>query len=236
MIGRGHFATVYTCTDKITGDQYAVKVFERFSGDRMKIKRKHMEFVRYEVKLMSTLQHPNITCVRDMIAEDEHIFIVMDLAKGGELFNRIVHRTRFTEPEIRKLFSQLFSALKYLHDQNIVHRDVKPENIFCMDDGLSITLGDFGLATYVSPVVGYCDKLCGTPSYVAPEILEATEFRRYSFPVDVWSAGVLLYICLCGFTPFSNELYTPENPYTLAQQIKMSQYTYPSPYWDDVGD
>lgn len=114
IIGRGHFATVYTCTDKITGDLYAVKVFERFSGDKMKIKREDMEFIRNEVKLMSTLQHPNIICVRDLIAEDEHIFIVMDLAKRGELFNLIVHRTRFTEPETRKLFSQLFSALKYL--------------------------------------------------------------------------------------------------------------------------
>lgn len=71
---------------------------------------------------------------------------------------------------------------------------------------------------------------------MAPEILETTEFRRYSFPVDVWSAGVVLYICLCGFTPFSDELYTPESPYTSAQQIKMGHYTYPSPYWDDVGD
>ena len=71
---------------------------------------------------------------------------------------------------------------------------------------------------------------------VAPEILAEAEDRHYSFPVDVWSAGVVMYICLCGFPPFSGELYTEENPYTLAQQIKMGRFDYPSPYWDPVGD
>ncbi|KAI9927144.1 hypothetical protein MW887_003527 [Aspergillus wentii] len=83
---------------------------------------------------------------------------------------------------------------------------------------------------------GYTATLCGTPSYVAPEILKSASHRRYGSAVDIWSAGVVLYICLCGFPPFSDELYTPENPYTLAQQIKMGRFDYPSPYWDPVGD
>lgn len=77
---------------------------------------------------------------------------------------------------------------------------------------------------------------CGTPSYVAPEILEPTNHRRYTRAVDVWSLGVVLYICLCGFPPFSDELYSAENPYTLSDQIKMGRFDYPSPYWDPVSD
>lgn len=82
----------------------------------------------------------------------------------------------------------------------------------------------------------FTTTLCGTPSYVAPEILEDTKHRRYTNAVDIWSLGVVLYICLCGFPPFSDELYSKENPYTLTQQIKMGRFDYPSPYWDSVGD
>lgn len=121
------------------------------------------------------------------------------------------------------------------HERNIVHRDIKPENILLLDKNLTVKLADFGLAKIIGEE-SFTTTLCGTPSYVAPEILEHTNRRRYTRAVDVWSLGVVLYICLCGFPPFSDELYSPQNPYTLSQQIKMGRFDYPSPYWDSVGD
>lgn len=116
-----------------------------------------------------------------------------------------------------------------------MHRDIKPENILLTDRDLHIKLADFGLAKIIGEE-SFTTTLCGTPSYVAPEILEDSRHRRYTRAVDVWSLGVVLYICLCGFPPFSDELYTKENPYTLTQQIKKGRFDYPSPYWDSVGD
>lgn len=116
-----------------------------------------------------------------------------------------------------------------------MHRDIKPENILLTDKDLHVKLADFGLAKIIGEE-SFTTTLCGTPSYVAPEILEDSRHRRYTRAVDIWSLGVVLYICLCGFPPFSDELYTPENPYTLTQQIKTGRFDYPSPYWDSVGD
>lgn len=116
-----------------------------------------------------------------------------------------------------------------------MHRDIKPENILVMDRELNIKIADFGLAKIIGEE-SFTSTLCGTPSYVAPEILEPGNRRRYTRAVDVWSLGVVLYICLCGFPPFSDELCTAENPYSLSQQIKLGRFDYPSPYWDSVGD
>lgn len=116
-----------------------------------------------------------------------------------------------------------------------MHRDIKPENILVIDKELNVKIADFGLAKIIGEE-SFTTTLCGTPSYVAPEILEQSNRRRYTRAVDIWSLGVVLYICLCGFPPFSDELYSAQNPYTLSQQIKMGRFDYPSPYWDPVGD
>lgn len=116
-----------------------------------------------------------------------------------------------------------------------MHRDIKPENILLVDKDLHVKLADFGLAKIIGEE-SFTTTLCGTPSYVAPEILADNRHRKYTKAVDIWSLGVVLYICLCGFPPFSDELYSKDFPYSLSQQIKMAKFDYPSPYWDSVGD
>ncbi|KAJ5217500.1 uncharacterized protein N7469_011125 [Penicillium citrinum] len=232
QLGKGHFATVYLCVERATGKQYAVKVFEKRPGDSQKTQG---EALQQEIALLMGVNHPNLLCLKDTFDENDGAYLVLELAPEGELFNLIVNKQKLSEAETRHLFRQLFDGLKYLHDRGIVHRDIKPENILLADTKMTVKLGDFGLAKIIGED-SFTTTLCGTPSYVAPEILQETKRRRYTKAVDVWSLGVVLYICLCGFPPFSDELCTAENPYTLAQQIKMGKFDYPSPYWDSVGD
>ncbi|KAJ5064774.1 lanosterol 14-alpha-demethylase [Bipolaris maydis] len=232
QLGKGHFASVYLCAEKSTGIRYAVKKFEKRSGPGEKSK---VEGLQQEIAVLMSVSHPALLCLKDTFDEDDGVYLVLELATEGELFNWIVMKQRLTEDEARKVFVQLFQAVKYLHERNIVHRDIKPENILLTDKELSVKLADFGLAKIIGEE-SFTTTLCGTPSYVAPEILENSNHRRYTRAVDVWSLGVVLYICLCGFPPFSDELYSAENPYTLSQQIKMGRFDYPSPYWDSVGD
>ncbi|KAF2876491.1 kinase-like domain-containing protein [Massariosphaeria phaeospora] len=231
-LGKGHFASVYLCVEKSSGIRYAVKKFEKSSGPGEKSK---MEGLQQEIAVLMGVSHPTLLCLKDTFDEDDGIYLVLELAAEGELFNWIVMKKRLTETEARKVFVQLFQGVKYLHERNIVHRDIKPENILLTDKELNIKLADFGLAKIIGEE-SFTTTLCGTPSYVAPEILESGNHRRYTRAVDVWSLGVVLYICLCGFPPFSDELYSNDNPYTLSQQIKTGRFDYPSPYWDDVGD
>ncbi|KAF7713347.1 Uncharacterized protein PECH_001501 [Penicillium ucsense] len=234
QLGKGHFATVYLCADRTTGKQYAAKVFEKRAGDSQKSQSQN-EALQQEIALLMSVNHPNLLCLKDTFDETDGAYLILELAPEGELFNLIVTKQKLSEAESRHVFRQLFEGLKYLHDRGIVHRDIKPENILVADKKLTVKLGDFGLAKIIGED-SFTTTLCGTPSYVAPEILQETRRRRYTKAVDIWSLGVVLYICLCGFPPFSDELCTRENPYTLAQQIKMGRFDYPSPYWDSVGD
>ncbi|KAJ4862854.1 protein kinase domain-containing protein [Trichoderma breve] len=242
QLGKGHYAEVYLCANRVTGVRYAVKV--RIFASKASEKQRSNELFR-EARMLRFLQkdpHPNILRFVDLFAEHsfERTYLIMELVPHGELFNYIVANTRLSEDESRKVFLQLFSALEFLHDQGCIHRDIKPENILLADEkNLVIKISDFGLAKIIGPGTEkweWVTTLCGTPSYVAPEILATDSKRKYGFPVDIWSSGVVLYICLCGFPPFSDELYSKEFPYTLTQQIKSGRFDYPSPYWDPVGD
>ncbi|KAJ4297212.1 serine/threonine protein kinase [Collariella sp. IMI 366227] len=231
-LGNGHFATVFRCVEKATGTLYAVKRFTKTHGVEERSKK---EGLQQEIAMLMGISHPNILCLKDTFEEPEAVYVVLELAPGGELFKYIITHQKLTEAEARKVFLQLFDGIKYLHDRNMVHRDIKPENILLMDEDLTVKIGDFGLAKIVGEA-SFTTTLCGTPSYVAPEVLADNRNRKYTKAVDIWSLGVVLYICLCGFPPFSDELMSHEFPYTLADQIKRGIFDYPAPYWDPIGD
>ncbi|KAI1193837.1 SMAD/FHA protein kinase [Nemania serpens] len=231
-LGKGHFAEVFLCVEKSTGQRYAVKIFTKHPGTDERTK---TDGLQQEIAVLMGVSHPNVLCLKDTFNEKNAVYLVLELAPEGELFNYIVTKQKLSEDESRKLFVQLFQGIKYLHDRNIVHRDIKPENILLVDKDVNVKLADFGLAKIIGEE-SFTTTLCGTPSYVAPEILAEGRHRKYTKAVDVWSLGVVLYICLCGFPPFSDELYSRDYPYTLSQQIKSGRFDYPSPYWDSVGD
>ncbi|KJR89751.1 serine/threonineeeee-protein kinase Chk2 [Sporothrix schenckii 1099-18] len=231
-LGKGHFAEVYLCVEKATGQRFAVKIFTKTPGveDRSKT-----DGLQQEIAVLMGVNHPSVLCLKDTFNEKSAVYLVLELASEGELFNFIVLNSKLSESDTRKLFKQLFAGVKYLHERNIVHRDIKPENILLVDRDLHVKLADFGLAKIIGEE-SFTTTLCGTPSYVAPEILADTRHRKYTKAVDIWSLGVVLYICLCGFPPFSDELRSPDFPFNMSQQIRSGRFTFPSPYWDSVGD
>ncbi|KAI8852079.1 kinase-like domain-containing protein [Chytridium lagenaria] len=204
-LGTGNFASVRVGVNKATGIWHAIKILDkkRFHG-----KPKIVESIRREVSLLMAVNHPCIINIGGVYDELDFIYIVLELARGGELFDLIIDKKKFSERECRVIMKQLFTALKYLHDRNIVHRDLKPENILLItreEGDLRIKISDFGLAKLVGEE-SFLKTLCGTPNYVAPEVLNPAKGRAYGKAVDLWSSGVILYICLCGFPPFSDEL------------------------------
>ncbi|KAK4198399.1 kinase-like domain-containing protein [Triangularia verruculosa] len=180
------------------------------------------------------VQHPSIIELMEIFQDTSSTTYVLELAPEGEFFDLIVRKEKLSEQESRHVFQQLFAAVSYLHQRNIVHRDIKPESILVFNKNLHVKLGGFGLATHL-PSHQYLTDLCGTPSYVAPEILAESPSRQYGKAVDIWSLGVVLYICLCGFPPFSDEHTGGDFPYKLNEQIQQGRFGYPSSYWDSIG-
>ena len=160
QLGKGHFATVYLCVDKSTGYKYAVKKFEKRTGESQ---RSQTEGLQQEIAVLMSVSHPNVLCLKDTFDESDGVYLILELAAEGELFNWIVVKQKLTEAETRKVFVQLFQGVKYLHERNIVHRDIKPENILLTDKNLSIKLADFGLAKIIGEE-SFTTTLCGTPS------------------------------------------------------------------------
>ncbi|KAG0334665.1 hypothetical protein BG000_008135 [Podila horticola] len=221
-VGEGNFASVYKAKNKKTKSVCAVKIVKKNGG----FNERAAKCLEREIGILMAVSHPNLIKISQVFNEQSHYYIVMEYASGGELFDVVKNRSRFSESEARHVFKQVLSGVKYLHDRGIVHRDLKPENILVSDKAsLTIKISDFGLAKMISN--NALNTTCGTASYIAPEILEK---KAYGKQVDIWSLGVVLYICLCGFPPFSDDLGPP----SLRQQVLQGLFSFPSPYWDDV--
>jgi len=156
--------------------------------------------------------------------------MVLELLTGGELFDRIVSKGSYSEKEASAVIKSVVSAIDYLHSIGIVHRDLKPENLIYLSkaDDSPIKITDFGLAKFRANQNVDMHTACGTPGYVAPEVLKG---ENYSKAVDLWSVGVILYILLCGFPPFYHQ-----NTNMLYKLIKKGEYDFPDPYWSEISD
>jgi len=197
MLGSGTYGSVFRGVHKISKETRAIKAIA-------KNKVTNPESFKNEIEIMRKLDHPNIIKLYETFEDARNVYLVMELCKGGELFDRITQKGHFTEDEARIAFKQVIYAINYCHTFNIAHRDLKPENFLYLtkDEDSSLKVIDFGLSK-VFKDGGQGDSKAmstrvGTPYYISPEVLKG----KYDQSCDVWSAGVILYILLCGYPPF----------------------------------
>ncbi|KAI9003085.1 kinase-like domain-containing protein [Gaertneriomyces semiglobifer] len=225
-LGTGSFATVRECTRISDGTKFAVKII-----DKGPLKGK-IDVLVNEIRLLKRIQHSNIIRLFDLDETRTHLYLVTELATGGELFDRILAQGSYTEMDASVLVKQLLDAVHYLHNEGIVHRDLKPENLLFRnpDEDADLMLTDFGLSKMVKEDE-FLKTTCGTPHYVAPEILRQ---KGYGKPVDMWAIGVITYVLLCGYTPFwagkdnSNAV--------LFKAILDCDYQFDEEYWSEISE
>ncbi|KAL9230516.1 hypothetical protein vseg_005855 [Gypsophila vaccaria] len=203
VLGRGTFAKVYHARSIKDNKSVAIKVIDKLKTDPSIYPR-----IVGEVAAMRRLDHPNVLKIHEVMASKTRIYLVMELAKGGDLFGKLSRRAdhRFPEPLARRYFQQLVSALGYCHRNGVAHRDVKPQNILLDDEGM-IKVCDFGLSA-VAESPKKSDHLlqtaCGTPAFAAPEIVGRARAGYDGCKADAWSCGVILFVLLTGYLPFDD--------------------------------
>ncbi|XP_027701594.1 calcium/calmodulin-dependent protein kinase type 1B isoform X2 [Vombatus ursinus] len=221
-LGAGAFSEVFLAQNRSSKRLVALKCIPK------KALRGKEVAVENEIAVLKKVSHPNIVALEDVHESSSHLYLAMELVTGGELFERIMERGSYTEKDASHLVGQVLGAVSYLHSLDIVHRDLKPENLLYATpfEDSKIMISDFGLSKIQeSNVLG---TACGTPGYVAPELLEQ---KPYGKAVDVWALGVISYILLCGYPPFYDE-----NDSELFSQILKANYEFDSPYWDDISE
>jgi len=220
VLGTGAFSQVRLAESKESKELYAIKVI-----DKKALKGKE-DSLENEIRVLRRLHHPNIVELLEVHEEKTKVYLVMELVTGGELFDRIVEKGSYTEKDAADLIKQVLSAVAYMHSSGVVHRDLKPENLLyhSAEEDSKIMISDFGLSKMEDS--GIMATACGTPGYVAPEVLAQ---KPYGKEVDVWSIGVISYILLCGYPPFYDE-----NDANLFAQILKGEFEFDSPYWDDI--
>ncbi|XP_031487220.1 CBL-interacting protein kinase 24-like [Nymphaea colorata] len=215
-IGEGTFAKVKFAKNTDTGEGVAMKVLAKSSI----LKHKMVDQIKMEISIMKLVRHPNIVRLHEVLASQTKIYIILEFVTGGELFDKIVHQGRLSERESRRYFQQLIDAVEYCHKKGVYHRDLKPENLLLDSQG-NLKISDFGLSALRRQGVELLHTTCGTPNYVAPEVLSHKGYDGSA--ADVWSCGVILYVLMAGYLPF-NETDLP----TLYKKINAAEFSCPS--------
>ncbi|XP_062376181.1 ribosomal protein S6 kinase alpha-2 [Sardina pilchardus] len=223
-VGIGAYSVCKRCVHRITSVEYAVKIID-------KAKKNPSEEIEI---LLRYGQHPNIITLKDVYDDGKYVYLVMELMRGGELLDRILHQKCFSEREASAVLCTLTKTVEYLHSQGVVHRDLKPSNILYVDetgDPESIRICDFGFAKQLRAENGLLMTPCYTANFVAPEVLKK---QGYDAACDIWSLGILLYTMLAGFTPFANG--PDDTSEEILARIGSGKYALTGGNWDTVSD
>jgi len=215
FLGKGGFAKVYELKDLATGDIVAGKIVPK----SLLTKTHQKEKMSQEIRLHKNLSHLYVVKLFSYFEDSNFVYVILELCRRRSMMELHKRRKAITEPETRYFMTQLLTGVKYLHEIKIIHRDLKLGNIF-LNDQMEVKIGDFGLATKVDYDGERKRTLCGTPNYIAPEVLGK---KGHSYEVDVWSLGCILYTLLVGKPPF--ETQTLKDTYT---RIKKNEYHIPS--------
>ncbi|KAI7738657.1 hypothetical protein M8C21_021954 [Ambrosia artemisiifolia] len=194
-IGEGTFAKVKFAQNTETGESVAMKLLDRATI----IKHKMVDQIKREISIMKLVRHPNVVRLHEVLASRTKIYIILEFITGGELFDKIVRHGRLSEAESRRYFQQLIDGVEYCHSKGVYHRDLKPENLLLDSQG-NLKISDFGLSAAPAEGVSILRTTCGTPNYVAPEVLSHKGYNGAL--ADVWSCGVILYVLMAGYLPF----------------------------------
>ncbi|GMH17347.1 hypothetical protein Nepgr_019188 [Nepenthes gracilis] len=224
-LGQGQFGTTYLCTEKTVGIQYACKSIPK----RKLLCKEDYDDVWREIQIMHHLsEHPNVVRIKGTYEDSVFVHLVMELCAGGELFDRIVAKGHYSERQAAQLIKTIVGVVEACHSLGVMHRDLKPENFLFenSDEDAKLKATDFGLSVFYKPGQYFCDVV-GSPYYVAPEVL----CKRYGPEVDVWSAGVILYILLSGVPPFWAETESG-----IFRQILHGKLDFDSEPWPSISD
>ncbi|KAM6586032.1 hypothetical protein CsatB_013034 [Cannabis sativa] len=216
QLGQGTFAKVYYGKNLVTGESVAIKVINK---DQVK-KEGPIDQIKREISVMRLVRHPNIVELKEVMATKGKVYCVMEYVKGGELFAKVL-KGKLKEEIARKYFQQLVSAVDFCHSRGVSHRDLKPENLL-LDENGDLKVSDFGLSALPEQLRndGLLHTQCGTPAYVAPEILKRKGYDGAK--ADIWSCGIILFVLLAGYLPFQDE-----NVMKMYRKVFKAQYEFP---------
>ncbi|KDP22784.1 hypothetical protein JCGZ_00371 [Jatropha curcas] len=223
LLGQGTFARVHHARNLRTGLSVAIKII-----DKEKVLRVGMiEQIKREISVMRLIRHPNVVELYEVMATKTKIYFVMEYVKGGELFNKVA-KGKLKEDVARKYFQQLISAVDYCHSRGVCHRDLKPENLL-LDENGNLKVSDFGLSALAESKRqdGLLHTTCGTPAYVAPEVINRKGYDGYK--ADIWSCGVILYVLLAGYLPFHDA-----NLMEMYRKIAKADFKFPNWFAPEV--